>query len=90
MYFYLLMNKDFIIIIIMLMIKMIMMGTMMLLMLPMIMMMMMMMMMVEMKRVLGVLVTMVKFTTCLHEESCNVLSSIKFLQFNNIRQQILN
>ena len=71
----------------MLMMKMMMMGTTMLLMLPMIMMMMM---VVEMRKVLRVLVTMVKFTTCLRKESCNVLSSIKFLQFNNIRQQTLN
>ena len=27
---------------------------------------------------------------CLHKESCNVLSSINFPQFNNIRQQTLN
>ena len=73
--------------IIMLMMKMMMMGSTMLLMLPMIMMMMM---VVEMKRVLKVLVTMLKFTTRLHKESCNVLSSIKFLQFNNIRLQTLN
>ena len=59
----------------------------MLLMLPMIMMMMV---VVEMKRVLRVLVTMVKFTTRLHKESFNVLSSIKFLQFNNIRLQTSN
>ena len=58
------------------------------LMLPM--MMMITMLVVEMKRVLRVLVTMMKFRTCLHKEGCNVLSGIKFVQFNNIRQQILN
>ena len=63
-------------------------GTMMLLMQPM--MMMMTMMMVEMKRVLRVLVTMMKFRTFLDKESCNVFSSIKFVDFNNIRPQILN
>ena len=59
-------------------------GTMMLLMPPM--MMMMTMMMGEMKRVLRDLVTMMKFRTFLHKESCNVFSSIKFVEFNNIRQ----
>ena len=60
-------------------------GTMMLLMLPMVMMMTVM--MVEMKRVLRDLVIMMRFRTFLHKESCNVFSSIKFI---NIRQQILN
>ena len=46
----------------------------------------MMMMMVEMKRVLRVLGTMMKFRTCLHKDGCNVFSSIKFVEFNNIRQ----
>ena len=30
--------------------------------------------------------TMMKFRTFLHKESCNVFSSIKFVEFNNIRQ----
>ena len=59
-------------------------GTMMLLMLPM--MMMMAMMMVKMERLLRDLVTMMEFRTFLHKESCNVFSSIKFVEFNNIRQ----
>ena len=63
---------------------MMMMGAMMLLML------LMMMIMVEMKRVLRILVTMMNNRTCLHKENCNVFLSIKFVQFNNIRQQILN
>ena len=45
------------------------------LMLPM-MMMMITMQVVEMKKVLRVLVTMMKFRTFLHKEGCNVLSSI--------------
>ena len=49
-----------------------------------------MMIMVEMKRVLRILVTMMKIRTCLHKESCNVFLSIKFVQFNKIRQQILS
>ena len=57
-----------------------MMGTMMLLMLPM--MMMMTMMILEMKIVLRVLVTMMRFRTCLHKDNCNVFSGIKFEQFN--------
>ena len=69
----------------MMMMMMIIKGTMMLLMLPMVMMMTVM--MVEMKRVLRDLVTMMRFRTFLHKESCNLFSSIKF---NNIRQQILN
>ena len=46
------------------------------LMLPMMMMMMMMitMLVVEMKRVLRVWATMMKFRTCLHKEGCNVFS----------------
>ena len=52
--------------------------------------MMMMMMMVEMKRVLRVLTTMMKFRTCPHKDSCNVFSSIKFVQFNNFHQQMFN
>ena len=31
-----------------------------------------------------------RIRTCIHKESCNVFLSIKFVQFNNIRQQILN
>ena len=69
----------------MMMMMMIIKGTMMLLMLPMVMMMTVM--MVEMKRVLRDLVIMMRFRTFLHKESCNVFSSIKFI---NIRQQILN
>ena len=65
----------------MMMMMMIIKGTIKLLMLPM------MMMMVKMKRLLRDLVTMMKFRTFLHKESCNVFSSIKF---NNIRQQMLN
>ena len=44
------------------------------------------MMMVKMKRLLRDLATMMKFRTFLHKESCNVFSSIKFVEFNNIRQ----
>ena len=66
------------------MMMMMMMGTVMLLML------LMMMIMVEMKRVLRIVVTMMNIRTCLHKESCNVFLSIKFVQFNNIRHQILN
>ena len=64
-------------------------GTMMLLMLPM--MMMMTVMMVEMKRVLRDLVTMVKFRSNIpSQRKLQCVSSIKFVEFNNIRQQILN
>ena len=78
-------SKVLIMLFMLLLLMMIMMkGTMMLLMLPM--MMMMAMMMVKMERLLRDLVTMMEFRTFLHKESCNVFSSIKFVEFNNIRQ----
>ena len=40
------------------------------------------MMILEMKIVLRVLVTMMKFRTRLHKDNCNVFSGIKFVQFN--------
>ena len=59
-------------------------------MLLMVKMMMMMMMGAMMLRVQRILVTMMKIRTCLHKEGSNVFLNIKFVPFNNNRQQILN
>ena len=47
------------------------------------------MMVVKVKRILRILVTMMKFRTYLLTECCNVFSSTKFVQFNNIRQKLM-